>query len=153
MSPEEIRTSKILAKAVLPIREGKVKIIVVFQNSSYFHFFHLFEAKSARTPRRSWSPRGTQMIYRGNGYHTFESYVKETAQHAHIAGDYTLRINGKKTLKALYKSVCEIKKLAPQPGQTFFTVKKAAGRELNREEHMQVRSQYARITQSIQKRN
>jgi len=51
---QTVISSAILAKATVRRENGRIYLIVVFQHSTRHEFYWVFQAKSARSPRRSW---------------------------------------------------------------------------------------------------
>lgn len=77
ITPEEITKSKLLAKAVVE-KDGKVFIVAVFERSEYYRFFFRFQAKSKRSPRKSWKylPGQYYIMNAGVKNHTLESFMQ-----------------------------------------------------------------------------
>jgi len=83
----EIIKGRILAKSVIRTPNGKYRIIAIFDRGDYYRYFFIFDAKSARSNRRSWNYAHQRvMIYRGtqvidgekcDPFHTFDSFVDE----------------------------------------------------------------------------
>jgi hypothetical protein len=63
---EQITQSKIMARATvhIPGRQG-VTIIAAFELSYYYAYWFVFQARSARTPRRLWKRVAIHTIYQG----------------------------------------------------------------------------------------
>ncbi len=70
----EVRASKIMAKAVIQRADGKVVIMTVNQLSYEYAFYFFFEAKSPRSPRRSWKALHYWTLYQ-NKYLSFEEAI------------------------------------------------------------------------------
>lgn len=54
--------SRIMAKATGKDKQGNIVIVCVFEMSQEYRFFFLFNAKSTRSPRKSWVYRGQYWI-------------------------------------------------------------------------------------------
>lgn len=54
---QTVTSSAIVAKATVK-RNGRINLIVVFQQSTRHEFYWVFQAKNARSPRRSWKYAG-----------------------------------------------------------------------------------------------
>lgn len=73
--------SAIVAKATVK-RNGRINFIVVFQQSTRHEFYWVFQAKSARSARRSWRFMG----YSGRDFNTdFKAYTDFQSFVAHYA--------------------------------------------------------------------
>ena len=51
---QDVLSSAIVAKAVVKREDGRINLIVVFQKSTRQEFYWVFQARSARSARKSW---------------------------------------------------------------------------------------------------
>ena len=51
---QNVLSSAIVAKAVVTREDGRINIIVVFQQSTRHEFYWVFQTRSARSARKSW---------------------------------------------------------------------------------------------------
>lgn len=78
--------SAILAKATVRRENGRINLIVVFQQSTRHEFYWVFQARSARSPRKSWK----YVYHYGRDFNTdykpftdFQSFVAHYAKNNH----------------------------------------------------------------------
>lgn len=85
---QTVISSAIVAKAAVK-RNGRINLIVVFQNSTRHEFYWIFTAKSARSARKSWKFSGIygrDLIADFKAYRDFGSFVShfERINHAEV---------------------------------------------------------------------
>jgi hypothetical protein len=84
-----VLSSAIVAKAAVRMENGKVNLIVVFQESTRYEFYWIFQARSARSPRKSWKFCGARVrdfkpLFDFDGtYRDFGSFVEYYARSQH----------------------------------------------------------------------
>jgi hypothetical protein len=96
--------SAIVAKATVK-RNGRINLIVVFQQSTRHEFYWVFQAKSARSARRSWKfmgIRGRDFNTDFKAYTDFQSFVAHYSKinHAEVLSVRVLHVRRMATLLA-----------------------------------------------------
>jgi hypothetical protein len=96
-------SSAIVAKAVVQREDGRINLLVVFQESTTHEFYWVFQAKSARSARKSWryvSQYGRDFNTAEKPYRDFGSFVAHYARlnHAEVR---TLRVQHVRRLATL----------------------------------------------------
>jgi len=100
---QTVLSSAIVAKAVVRKENGRINLIVVFQQSTRHEFYWVFQAKSARSARKSWKfvcAYGRDFNTAEKPYRDFGSFVDYYArtQHAEVR---TVRLHQTRRLAAL----------------------------------------------------
>lgn len=99
---QTVISSAIVAKAMLKVN-GRTHIIVVFQKSTRHEFYWIFQAKSARSARRSWkyaSHYGRDFNTDWKAYTDFGTFVAHYARIKH-AEVLTVRLHHARRMAAL----------------------------------------------------
>lgn len=80
---QAVISSQILAKAVTQLSNGRYELIVVFALSTRIEHYWLFQARSPRSPIRSWKLLGCSTRDLPHHYFDFSSFV---SHHASLRG-------------------------------------------------------------------
>jgi len=94
---EEVFRSKLIAKATYE-RDGKIYIVAVFDRSSYYKFFWIFQARTRRSPRKSWKFTGQYFsIYKGasnmrDTSDAFYSTMEQFCSHRYEIKSYAYKV-------------------------------------------------------------
>lgn len=133
---QDILKSKIIARATVRHSHGKfVTIICAFQLSHEFHFWYVFRAKSARTPRRNWRRMSREGV---NGYRPTDKITMDVMIDRAVGKDEAAKVTkryptGKRSFEANFDRICYPFKYKPTQPLTPITTeyinrKFAAGR-------------------------
>jgi hypothetical protein len=121
--------SPILAKAVTRLHNGRFELIVVFAHSTRLEFFWRFQARSPRSPRRSWKLAGYSPRDLPYHYYDFSSYVAHQAQ-LHGSQVLSVRMPQRRRLAALkVKTAHESIYSNWSPNPTVATFERKHGRQ------------------------
>ena len=134
----------------------RVRIVVVFNTSTYYMFFHEFEAKNMRTPRSKWIwTKQYSSIYgdasRGGtgGFYTLESYAEKTRRRYQGTRITIKRYVKSKDLRAMIEHTTNPPKAQPRPGDTFFVASKiTSGKKITKFDRAQMTASVRKIFNS-----
>ncbi len=99
---QAVITSAIVAKAIVKRGDGRINIVVVFQKSTRHEFYWVFQAKSARSARRSWKyvcHFGRDFNTDHKAYTDFQSFTAHYASGKHEV--LTVRVHHVRRMAAL----------------------------------------------------
>ena len=94
-----VTTSAILAKAVTRLPNGRYEVITVFGKSTRLEYYWVFQARSPRSPMRTWKLMG-YFMRENHTYTDFGTFVAQRAQ-LHGAEVLTVRMPQKRRLTTL----------------------------------------------------
>lgn len=100
----------------------RVRIVVVFNTSTYHLFFHEFEARNMRTPRKRWTwTKQYHSIYGSptGGFFSLESYAEYICKRYKGSRITIKRYIKSKELRAQIENTIHPQPAQPRPGDTF----------------------------------
>lgn len=128
-SAADIILGKLISTAKIQLSD-RVRIIAIFDTSTYFMFFHEFEAATMRTPRSKWIWTKQYHTIYGNGmqqgsgsFYTLQAYADERCRLLHGSRVIIRRkiksIQLRQMIEGVSQPLKDYQNPQPLPGQTF----------------------------------